>query len=527
MTNKIQKLSPEQTLAIAEQLINSNQRQQALQLLLQAFNEAPANNALALRLARLLHQHEQNKEAIIILNKTYSLGSQNIELLYMLAALLHKTRHFKDADKVIKKCLIITPNSAEAYNLLGANCIEQNNYDEAIPAYLSSIKLKPKSADAYNNLAWAYRATGQKQEAIHFFQKAFEVDPTATEALSGLLLLKTYKERCSEFDKAEKCLKNKNLSFKQKTELEFALGKVYEDIKNYKTAFSYFKSANSTWRSQLNYTIESDKKLFAELKELFPSKNIPSLDIKDSPENQIQPIFVLGMPRSSTTLIEQILSAHHAVVGGGELPFLEGMLLDQEKKLVWHSNLTKDDLKKIASTYYKSVNQHISNETSSKSKYVTDKLPQNFRFIGVILSLFPKAKIIHCKRDPMDTCLSLFKHHFPMANHGYAYNLKELGQYYNLYEDLMAHWHQVAPGQILDLQYENLLDDFEHHVQEMLSFCDLEFEEACLEFQNNKRVVRTASSDQVRQGLYKGAAGRWLMYEQELSELKANLLSYS
>ena len=527
MTNKSHKLNPEQTLAIAEQLINSNQKQQALQLLLQAFNSAPAHNALALRLARLLHQHEQNKEAIIILNKTYSLGSQNFELLYMLAALLHNTRHFKEGRKLIKECLTINPNSAEAYNLLGANCIEQNNYDEAIPAYLSSIKLKPKSADAYNNLAWAYRATGQKKEAIHFFQKAFEVDPSATEALSGLLLLKTYKEKCSEFDLAEQSLKNKNFSLEQKAELEFALGKAYEDIKNYKSAFSYFKSANSTWRSKLNYSIESDQKLFAELKALFPTKNISSLNNKDTPENQIQPIFVLGMPRSSTTLIEQILSAHQAVVGGGELPFLEGILLDQEKKLIWHSNPTNKELKKIASTYYELVNQHISNEASSKTIYVTDKLPQNFRFIGAILSLFPKAKIIHCKRSPMDTCLSLFKHHFPMANHGYAYNLQELGQYYNLYEDLMAHWHQVAPGQILDLQYENLLDDFKHHVQEMLSFCGLEFEETCLEFQNNKRVVRTASSDQVRQGLYKGAAGRWLMYEQELAELKANLQSYS
>jgi tetratricopeptide (TPR) repeat protein len=527
MTNKNLHLKSEQALAIAEQLINSNQKQQALELLLQAFNNAPAHNELALRLARLLHQHEQNKEAIMILSKTYSLGSQSIELLYMLAALLHKTKHFKDAGRIIKVCLSLNPNSAEAYNLLGANCIELNQYDEAISAYLASIKNKPKSADAYNNLAWAYRATGQKQEAIHYFQKAFEVDPSATEALSGLLLLKTYNEKCVEFDIAKKCLKENNLPFKKKTELEFALGKAYEDIKDYKIAFSYFKRANNTWRATLDYTIESDKKLFSELKELFPSKNLQSINTNEVPESQLQPIFVLGMPRSSTTLIEQILSAHSSVVGGGELPFLEGVLLDHGKKLRWHANLTKEDLKKIASTYYNSVNQYISKEINSKSVYVTDKLPQNFRFIGIILSIFPKAKIIHCKRDPMDTCLSLFKHHFPMANHGYAYDLEELGQYYNLYEDLMAHWHQIAPEQILDVQYENLLDNFNHHVQKMLAFCGLEFEEACLEFQNNKRIVRTASSDQVRQGLYKSAAGRWLMYKQELSELKASLQSYS
>jgi Flp pilus assembly protein TadD len=527
MLHKNSNLNPEQSLAIAEQLINSGQKQQALQLLLQAFNQAPKHSGLSLRLARLLHQHGQNKEAIIILYKTYNLDSKHPELLYMLAALLHSEGHFKDAEKILAEYLTIKPDSAEAYNVLGAIYIELNQYEHAVNAYLSSIKFKPSSADAYNNLAWAYRAMGKKQDALNYFEKAFNVDPSATEALSGLLLLKTFTERAKEFDVVETYLKDDTLSSRQKTDLQFALGKAYEDIKEYKTAFSYFNQANQTWRKSLNYDIKDDEKLFSDLKNHFSEADINKIDNECTTKNNLQPIFVIGIPRSSTTLIEQILSAHSKVIGGGELPFLENLLLDRDKKLKRHSELTKNNLSQISKSYFDSVKQHIEQDITPNSIYVTDKLPQNFRFIGAILKLFPKAKIIHCKRNAMDTCLSLYKHHFPMSNHGYAYNLKELGQYYNLYEDLMSHWHNIAPKQIFDIQYEDLLENFEPNVKSLLSFCELEFEDSCLEFQNNKRIVRTASSDQVRQGLYKNAAGRWLIYEQELAELKANLLSYS
>ena len=525
MVNNHSNLSAEQTLAIAEQLVNSSQSQQAMQLLLESFNKQPSHAGLALGLARLLHQHQHNKDALIILNTAYRLGSRHPELVYMLGALLHVEKYFEEAENIIKEYLTINPNSAEAFNLLGANYIEQNHYQDAVNAYRSSIKMKPESADAYNNIAWAYRAMGKKHEAILNFEQAFLIDNTATEALSGLLMLKTFKEQSKEFDLAEQCLNKPNLSTKQKTELEFAIGKAYEDIAHYEKAFTYFKKANQTWRRSLNYQIQDDQEFFSKLKDTFPPQ--PNFDDKCTiADNTLQPIFILGMPRSSTTLIEQIVSAHSKVVGGGELPFLERLLLDPQHNALFQTK-SRETLNKIALSYYESINKQILNETTPSSIYVTDKLPLNFRFIGVILQAFPKAKIIHCRRDPMDTCLSLYKHHFPMANHGYAYNLKELGQYYNLYEDLMQHWHRVAPGKILDIQYEALLDNFESDVKKMLTFCGLEFEIDCLEFQNNKRVVRTASSDQVRQGLFKSGSGRWLNYEKQLAELKASLQSYS
>ena len=525
MTTNHYTLTPEQCLVMADQLLHAGQKQQAVNILLECLERSPGHAQLSLKLARLLHQHRHNTEAVKILKQAYSASNSDLELSYMLAALLHVEGHFSQAENIIKACIANHPESAQAYNLLGSTLIEQNQYDAAIDAFEQSIQLNPNSADAYNNLAWALRALGRKDEAIQHFEKAFAVDEQATEALSGLLLLKTYTEKSPEFTKVESLINSGQLKFKQSTELQFSLGKAYEDIKDYPSAFRHFQQANKRWRKSLNYSIQNDQALFDALKKQFNKDSLASATSQLG--EQPQPIFVVGMPRSSTTLIEQILSSHSAIVGGGELPFLEQLLLTPDKSIKWKSSLSQTDRQSLAQRYLSQMQQHQALNIGKTTRYVTDKLPQNFRFIGAILSLFPDAKIIHCKRHPMDTCLSLFKHHFPMANHHYAYDLKELGQYYNLYEDLMQHWHSIAPGTIFDIQYEDLLENFEPAVSKLLTYCGLDFEAGCLAFEQNKRVVRTASSDQVRQGLFKQGAGRWQHYAQQLMPLKASLQSYS
>ena len=527
-------LTPEQGLVMADQLLHVGQKQQAVNILLECLQHSPGHAQLSLKLARLLHQHGHNAEAVKILKKAHSASNSDLELSYMLAALLHVEGHFSQAKDNIKACIADHPESAQAYNLLGSTLIEQNQYDAAIDAFVQSIQLNPDSADAYNNLAWALRALGRKDEAIKHFEKAFAVDEQATEALSGLLLLKTYTEKSPEFTKVESLINSGQLNIKQSTELQFALGKAYEDIKDYPSAFRHFQQANKRWRKSLNYSIQSDQALFDALKKLFNKDSLAQFSKASATSQQgeaarlqPQPIFVVGMPRSSTTLIEQILSSHSAIVGGGELPFLEQLLLTPDRSIKWSNSLSETDRQGLAQRYLGQMQQHQALNIEETTRYVTDKLPQNFRFIGAILSLFPDAKIIHCKRHPMDTCLSLFKHHFPMAKHHYAYDLKELGQYYNLYEDLMQHWHSIAPGTIFDIQYEDLLENFEPEDSKLLAFCGLDFEAGCLAFEQNKRVVRTASSDQVRQGLFKQGAGRWQHYAQQLMPLKASLRSYS
>ena len=513
---------------MAEQLLDAGQKQQALNFLLQSWNAHPGHPQLALRLARLLHQHGQNSDAIKFLQAAYTKGHHSLELSYLLAALLHLERQFAQAVDIIDGCIAEHPGFAPAYNLKGTSLIELNQYEAAILAFEQAIVIQPDSADAYNNLAWALRALGRKQEAISNFEKACSVNKQATEALSGLLLLKTFSEKTEEFDAVEGLLENGQLSIKQNTELRFAIGKAYEDIRDYPAAFHHFQKANQQWRKTLSYHIDQDRNLFAAIKQAWSKISIePDQAIQNSSRNELQPIFVVGMPRSSTTLIEQILSSHSAIVGGGELPFLEQLLLNAEQSIIDPALMSDSMLEKLAQDYLQQAKSHLGNQLTNRHRYFTDKLPQNFRFIGAILRLFPQAIIVHCRREPMDTCLSLFKHHFPMARHHYAYDLKELGQYYCLYEDLMAHWHALAPDRILDIQYEILLDHFEDKVRSLLAFCSLDFEPECLSFEQTQRVVRTASSDQVRQGLFKQGAGRWQHYQQELAPLKSSLQSYS
>ena len=486
--------------------------QQAAQLLQAILSHDPHNAPAALQLARILHQHGQSSDAKNVLAATQRSGWNNFEYVYMLGALQHVCGEHSNAKKTMLHACKLSPHSAEALNILGSSFIELSQYDNAIKAFKQAILAKPLLADPYNNIAWAYRAIGNKALAIQNFEKAFELAPEATEALSGLLMLKDYSAPAPELTTVEHLLKNKKLPRKQYTELSFALGKAYEDHHNYPQAFQFFEQGNQCWRAGLNYHIDQDLKLFEQIKTASPLGQASSNKVKTS-KNDICPVFILGMPRSSTSLIEQILASHSKVTGAGELNFLESRLLDSEGVFIWKSQNNKANTR-LRDFYLKSISAQ-----SQGKPFVCDKMPQNFRFIGVILECFPNAKIIHCQRDPIDTCLSLYKHHFPMTNHAYGYKLEELGQYYHLYTDLMAHWHALAPGKIYDLQYESLIDNFEPELKRLLEFVGLDYESACSNFQNTKRVIRTASSDQVRRGLYKTGAGQWHNYESELQPL--------
>jgi tetratricopeptide (TPR) repeat protein len=523
MTNFLQGLNAPQAIALSEQLINSGSINEAAQILSQTLAKHPGDSPLALKLARLLQQHGQQEPALKVLQHSFAHNPQNFELCYMLGAIEHISGHFESAEKATLKAIELNPNSAAAYNILGSSYVELLEHKKAEQAFKKSIKLNPKSADGHNNIAWMYRALGNKEAAIKHFEKAIKVDPLATEALSGIALLKTFKGTETEFQLIEALLQSSAIDTKQRTDLQFALGKAYEDTQNYPKAFEHFEKGNQIWRQTFDYNIDEDQAFFDQLKATFTQPYIEDALSKPShSENVVAPIFVLGMPRSSTTLIEQILASHSQVNGGGELSYLQSLCLSAPKKLNWDTKLTKQDLEDIASRYNEKLSKH-----SEGVAFVTDKMPHNFTLIGAILALFPNAKIIHCRRQAMDTCLSLYKHHFPMSNHRYSYDLKELGEYYNLYEDLMAHWHHVAPGRVFDIEYESLLVNFEDDVRKMLDYCDLAFEASCLDFYKTKRLVRTASSDQVRQGLYSKAAGRWKLYGQQLDQLKASLQSYS
>ena len=226
------------------------------------------------------------------------------------------------------------------------------------------------------------------------------------------------------------------------------------------------------------------------------------------------PIFIVGMMRSGTTLVEQILASHDEVSGGGELLYLDEIITKEcggyhsDQFFKSFSNLSLKNYENLGQSYLAKLRVH-----GPHAQFITDKLPSNFQIVGIIHKIFPKAKIIHCRRNPVDTCLSIFNNYFPEGNHQYAYNLEELGQYYKLYQNLMRHWHDVLPGRVYDIQYEDLVSNQERETRNLLGHCDLSWDEKCMAFYRTRRSVETASAVQVRRPLYGDSVARYQRYE--------------
>ena len=284
---------------------------------------------------------------------------------------------------------------------------------------------------------------------------------------------------------------------------------------------------NSVVNKKINYNLQNDKNLFNHIKFLFEN-----LDKKEIIESKTKIIFILGMPRSGTTLTEQIISSHNKVHGAGELNYMsdaiEKVLHNTEisnnkknsKNKNWSNfiklkNIDKDQFKKIQISYEEDLNQ-----LSYDKPIITDKAPLNFRWIGFIKTVFPNSKIIHCNRNSMDICFSNFKNSFSSNSLGFCYDLKNLGNYFNLYKDLMSFWNSIYKDEIYQLTYENLISNKENEVKKLLKFCDLDWDENCLNPQNNKKAVATASLAQVRTPIYKTSIAKWKNLEEELIELK-------
>ena len=237
----------------------------------------------------------------------------------------------------------------------------------------------------------------------------------------------------------------------------------------------------------------------------------------------IKPIFILGMPRSGTSLVEQIISSHHKVYGAGELKSLNNIIasLTKHNTFIESENLSEKNIFSIREKYLESLaNLNIS------ENIITDKWPLNFKNIGFILSAFPEAKIVHLKRDTTATCWSIYKHYFSDSGNGWAYNLDDLAQFYNLYEDLMEFWHELYPNKIYDISYEDLTTNQEEETRKLLEYCDLEWDEDCLNFHTNNRAVETASSLQVREKMYRGSSEVWKQYWTRIQPLIDGLKSY-
>ena len=427
-------------------------------------------------------------------------------LIYNNLGNVYKSQNkLKDAEEYYKKSIDTDHTLSEPHNNLGNLLRSLNKYQEAIQSYNKAIDKNKNFFWAYYNLATTQTSLGNYSDAKDNLEKTIELNPFFCSAHRSLSRIKEYKKSDDKhLIEMIKIYKNKNIKNDQKKELGFAIGKAYEDIKDYVSSFEYYKNANYLQRKLINFSINDEKKDFDNIKKVYNSKMLAKIRKIEKTLPKI--IFIVGMPRSGTTLVEQIISSHPNVYGCDELNFIPNLYEKNRKNLNFDSNA----LLEIGNEYIDKVNK-----ISNNSSVVTDKLPINFKWLGFIKLILPNSKIIHCTRSSKDNCFSIFKSFFPNQIN-FAFDIDEIVKFYNLYLDLMKHWNNCISADIYNVSYENIINYPEKETKKIINACDLEWDNKCLEFYNNKRPIKTASDTQARKKIYKSSLNSWKNYEKQL-----------
>lgn len=476
--------------------------------------------ALGLSLAEEGH----NEAALIALQKASALSPSDAEAHYSLATLLQKTGELNEAATSYTLSLEINPGFVEAHSNLGTTLHELGRYKEAEAHYRQALELNPKCIGSLLGLGTLYEETNRIVEARFMYIQSLKVMPEKMKLRYSLALSSKTKAQDTNFLEmiaiAQAAQNNDaRLSIENMIYLHFALGKCYDDRENYEHAFIHFLEGCKLKRSTINYNRNEASQEISTILDIFDSDTINRL--RGAGAASCMPIFILGMPRSGTTLTEQIITSHPDVSGAGEQPYLMQIAQKGMSDQATHSSLISNlrslnhaNLTAWGEKYLSNLKQH-----APGSMRITDKMPGNFLLLGLIHLILPNAKIIHIKRNPIDTCLSNFTQLFS-SGHEYTYDQEELGYFYADYLRVMRHWSNVLPANaFLDVNYEDIIADQESQARRILDFCGLEWNSACLDFHHNSSRVRTASMMQVRRPMYKSSVERWRHYEKFLMPL--------
>lgn len=456
----------------------------------------------------------RQEQAVMSFKEALRLNPDYAEAHCHMGIALNNLDKSEEAVVSLKTAIRLMPGYAEAHNNLGAVLNRLGRSEQAISCFENALQLKPDYAEAHNNLGLALTHLGKSEEAVASFTKALQLKPDYAEAYYHLSRVKEYQKNEPDIDHMLKNISRPALTNKDRIYLKFALGKAYADIGDYDNSFACLIDGNRLRKEQTASVASNDRELFACVKSTF-TKNVPVLNIsKTSEDIEVKrPIFILRMPRSGTTLVEQILASHSQIYGAGELTLLANSVAQGDLL----SDLPIDaKLTTIRKRYISGIE-----ELGVLEQYIIDKNPLNFRFIGYIITALPDSKIIHLQRDARAICWSIFKHHFPRfeANQSFIHDLKDVVEYYKMYVDLMAFWHDKFPAQIHDLNYEVLTENQIEETRKLLEHVGLDWEDQCLEFHKTQRAVKTASSLQVRQKMYRGSSDEWRHYETHLEPM--------
>jgi tetratricopeptide (TPR) repeat protein len=466
------------------------------------FAEAHSNLGVTLQELGKLDESEVSLRQAIAIKPDFAKAHYN------LGNTLNKAGKLEEAVARHRLAIEIKPDFVEAHSNLGVTLKNLGRFEEAVASFRQAIALEPDYAKAYSNLGITLQEVGRLDDAEASLRQAIALKPDFAEAHRNLAATKKFSSKDEQICQLEGLYRDPTISEHERCLICFSLAKASDDLGDLANAFQLYAEGNALRKKKLRYDKAQDTDLFQALKASYPRIKPHSL----APEivtHEYAPVFVLGLPRSGTTLVEQIISSHQQVTGAGELPFLSqfGRPLAVGQTLV-----DGEVLETFRGQYLEALRQR-----SEGNAIVTDKMPHNFHLLGLITVALPEARIIHVRRDSAAVCWASYTQYFVNDSLGYCYSLEDILHYHGLYEDLMKFWHQALPGRIYDLDYERLTKDQEQETRKLIDHLGLNWDDACLSPQNNKRGVGTASNLQVRQKVYQGSSEKWKRYRPYLN----------
>ncbi len=499
-----------------------------------------------------LQQHDQPEKAEEIYRNVLRRDPDNVDALRLMGVLAMKQEQYNDAEALIRRAVELAPDYIVAWNNLGAALNEQGKHDEAEEAYQRALQLGPKNVNTICNMAGNCASDGRLDEAVERYRQALDLNDSHYPSLLGLghvlktlghqdeaieayrncaksrpdfgevywslANLKTFRFEDHEIEAMEQQLLQDELDEAATVAFSFALGKAYEDRGDFQRAFDNYERGNEKKRMLVNYDpikaeISNDRIVDVFTKEFFAER-------KEIGHSDDAPILVVGLPRSGSTLIEQILASHSKIEGTAELSDLSLIAsatghnrTDGIKYPQTMLELKSQDFEDLGKEYIEKTMHH-----RTGTPYFIDKMPNNFPAIGFLHAVLPNAKVIDARRHPLDSCFGTFKQLFAKGQ-VFSYDLFDLAHYYNQYQRMIDHWDDVLPGKVLQMNYEDVVADLEGQARRMLDHCGLEWEDQVLRYYETKRAVKTASSEQVRQPIYRGSLNFWRNYEEQLQPL--------
>jgi tetratricopeptide (TPR) repeat protein len=487
--------------------------------------QAPTDVAAIRMLAEVAARLGRYADAEKLLGRALELAPSFEAARHNYAVILYRQQKGEEALREIERLLQHDPANAGYRNLMAAVLARLGEYERAIPLYIKLVKEIPDEPRLWLSYGHALRSTGRQDECIAAYRRCIALSAGFGEAYWSLANLKTFRFSAADVAAMQSALQREGLSDEDRYHLEFSLGKAFEDEANHAASFAHYAAGNAIRRKGVNYSADETSAHLRRSKALFTREFFAAHAGCGAAAGD--PIFVVGLPRAGSTLVEQILASHSQIEGTMELPDLAHLARrlgaqklkgDTSKYPEALRELDRDALRGLGEEYI----QRTRIQRKTARPFFIDKMPNNFAHVGMIHLILPNAKIVDARRHPMANCFSAFKQHFARGQ-TFTYDLTDLGRYYRDYVELMSHFDEVLPGRVHRVHYERMVGDTEGEVRRLLAYCGLPFEEACLRFNETARPVRTASSEQVRQPIFTDAVEQWRNYEQWLTPLREAL----